>query len=175
MRNLILFVSFLLVLSSCKTLVPFTEDLKKTNSWKDTDLKQIQYYNSETITLRRQLNSNETGIVSGKIKVVDGQEVEEIIIKKGTPGVVTALPDNKMAISFELGDDYYLTFGIDKKRGNKYYLRLRELKDGRYAYVTYNNQAYQLSRSSLNAYLQVNMKKINNEQRELRVAKGRKL
>ena len=175
MKNLLIFAFALVALSSCKTLVPFTENLKDSNSWKDTDLKQIQYYNSETIILHRQLNKNETGIVSGKVKVIDGKQVEEIIIKKGTPGIVTALPLQKMAISFELGDDYFLTFGIDKKRGDKYYLRLRELKDGKYAIVTYNNKAYQLSPASLNSYLQVNLKKIDNQQRELRVAKGRKL
>ena len=175
MKNLLIFAVALVALSSCKTLVPFTESLKDANAWQDDDLKQIQYYNSETIILHRQLNKNETGTVSGKIKVVVGKQVKEIIIKKGTPGVVTALPLQKMAISFELGDDYYLTFGIDEKRGGRYYLRLKDYKKGEYALVTYQSKVYEVSPVSLTSYLQVNLKKIDNQQRDLRVAKGRKL
>lgn len=175
MKKLLIIAIVLLSFSSCKTLAPFTESLKNANDWKDNDLKQIQYYNSETIILHRQLNKNETGIVSGKVKVIDGKQVEEIIIKKGTPGIVTALPLQKMAISFELGDDYYLTFGIDEKRGGRYYLRLKEYKKGEYALVTYQDKVYEVSPTALNSYLQVNLKKIDKQQRELRVAKGRKL
>lgn len=176
MKNLLLFASFVLLLSSCKTLLPFTNDLKTSNSWSEDDLKKIQYYNSETIILHRQLKSNETGIVSGKVKVVDGIKVEEIIIKKGTPGVVSAIPDQgRLAISFEIGDDHYLTFGIDENRGNRYYLRLKDFKRNEYALVSYFDKTYNIPPSALNAYLQVNMKKINKEEKQLRVAKGRKL
>lgn len=175
MKKLIIIAVVVLGFSSCKTLVPFTENLKEANSWKDTDIKQIQFYNSETIILHRQLNKNETGIVSGKIKVVDGKEVEEIIIKKGTPGIVIAQPLQKIAVSFEIGDDYYLTFGVDKNRGDRYYLRLKDYKKGEYALVTYKEKAYELSPASLSSYLTINLKKIDKQQRELRVAKGRKL
>lgn len=163
-------------LSSCKTLIPFTEDLKTGNNWTDNDLKQIQYYNSEPIVLNRQLKSNETGIVSGKIKMVDGKEVEEIIIRKGTPGIISALPDdNRMAISFEISDDHYLTFGIDKQRGGRYYLRLKDYEKNKFALVSYFGKTYNIAPLALNAYLQVNLKNIKKEQLSLRVAKGRKL
>jgi hypothetical protein len=150
--------------------------LKTTNKWTDEDLKKIQYYNSEIIVLHRQLNSNETDIISGKIKMVDGKQVEEIIINKGTPGIISALPDeNRMAISFEIGDDHYLTFGVDEQRGGRYYLRLKDYEKNKFALVTYFDKTYNLEPMALNAYLQVNLKKINKQQSELRVAKGRKL
>ncbi|MCD8528450.1 MAG: hypothetical protein LRY27_00350 [Chitinophagales bacterium] len=140
------------------------------------DVKRIQFYNSENIILHRQLNSNETGIVAGKIKVIDGKEVEEIIIKKGTPGIVVATPNNEiLAVSFELGDNYYLTFGIDPKRGNRYYLRLKDYKKNEYALVSYSDKTYNISPQSLNSFLQVNVKRILKQQNKLRVAKGRKL
>lgn len=176
MKKLVLFALLIVSLSSCKTLIPFTDNLRTDNGWGDEELKQIQYYNSETIILHRQLNSNETGIVSGKIKMVDGKQVEEIIIRKGTPGVISAIPDgNRLAISFEIGDDHYLTFGIDQKRGGRYYLRLKDFQQNKYALVTYHGQTYNVGPQALSAYLQVNLKKINKLQKSLRVAKGRKL
>ena len=176
MKNILFIAIAILTLSSCKTLIPFSEDLKTDNNWNDDQIKQIQYYNSETIVLNRQLKSNETGIVSGKIKMVDGKQVEEIIIKKGTPGVISAIPDSeRLAISFEIGDDHYLTFGIDHNRGGRYYLRLKDYKKNQYAVVSYFDKTYNIAPQALNAYLQVNLKKINKLKTELRVAKGRKL
>lgn len=171
-----LLILAIISLSSCKTLIPFSEELKTDNNWNEAQLKQIQYYNSETIVLNRQLKSNETGIVSGKIKMVDGKQVEEIIIRKGTPGIISAIPDSKrLAISFEIGDDHFLTFGIDPQRGGRYYLRLKDYKKNQYAVVSYFDKTYNISPQALNAYLQVNLKKINKLKTELRVAKGRKL
>lgn len=176
MKKLLVFMMLLSFLASCKNLIPFTQDLKTTNKWTDEDLKKIQYYNSEIIVLHRQLNSNETDIISGKIKMVDGKQVEEIIINKGTPGIISALPDgSRMAISFEIGDDHYLTFGVDEQRGGRYYLRLKDYEKNKFALVTYFDKTYNLEPLALNAYLQVNLKKINKLQSELRVAKGRKL
>lgn len=176
MKKLVLFAFLIVSLSSCKTLIPFTDNLRTDNGWTDEELRQIQYYNSETIILHRQLNSNETGIVSGKIKMVDGKQVEEIVIRKGTPGVISAIPDgSRLAISFEIGDDHYLTFGIDQKRGGRYYLRLKDFEQNKFALVTYHGQTYNIGPQALSAYLQVNLKKINKLQKSLRVAKGRKL
>jgi hypothetical protein len=176
MRNIFFMAVALVVLSACKTLIPFTGELKSSNNWKDKEVKQLQYYNSEAIVLNRQLKSNETGIVSGKIKMVDGKQVEQITIRKGTPGIISTIPDSeRMAISFEIGDDHFLTFGVDNQRGGRYYLRLKDYEKNKFAIVTYFGKSYNISPTALNAYLQVNLKKINREKTDLRVAKGRKL
>lgn len=176
MKKLMLLLIPVFLLSACKTLVPFTNDLKTQNDWEEQDLKQIQFYLSNSITLHRQLSNSATEIVSGKIKTVDGKQVEEIIIKKGTPGIMTEMPDRKrMAISFEIDDSHYLTFGSYQNKGGRYYLMLREFKKNKYAKVSYVDKEFYISPESLNAFLQINMKKIQKEERKQRVAGGRKL
>lgn len=176
MRNIIYLCIFCFTLASCKTLVPFSSELREENNWKEDELNRIQFYTSETIILNRQLKNNSTNIVSGKVKTVNGRQVEEIIIKHGTPGVVSAYPDaERLAVSFEISDDYFLVFGVDKKRGDRYYLRLKEYEKNTLAKVTYSDQVFDVSPQSLNSYLVVNMKRINKEEKKLRVAKGRKL
>lgn len=176
MKKLILLLIPVFLFSACKTLVPFTNELKEQNGWKVQELKQIQFYLSTSITLNRQLSNSATAIVSGKIKTVDGKQVEEIIIKKGTPGVLTEMPDNKrMAISFEIDDSHYLTFGPYENKGGRYYLMLREFKKNQFAKVSYIDKEFYISPESLNAFLQINMKKILKEERKQRVAGGRKL
>lgn len=175
-KVLFLLGTILILFSSCRTLVPYTNQMKQQNGWNETQLRQIQFYNSHPIVLQRNLRSNETRIVSGRIKTVDGQQVEEIIIKRGTRGVVTAFPDSdRIAVSFEISDQYFLTFGVDNRKGGRYYLRLHDYKLGQYQRVTYSGQIYDLHPNGLNAFLQVNQKRINKLQKQLRVAGGRKL
>ncbi|MGB0884863.1 MAG: hypothetical protein ACPGVH_02170 [Chitinophagales bacterium] len=176
MKNLILVFLSVILLSACKTLVPFTQDLKNDNGWKEAELKQIQFYASNSIVLHRQLSQSETAIESGKIKIRNGKKVEEIIIKKGTPGVLTSMPDGKrMAISFEIDDSHYLTFGPYSNKGDRYYLMLKEFKKNQYAKVTYVDKAFYIAPESLNAFLQIDIKKILKEDRKQRVAGGRKI
>jgi len=176
MKKLILLLIPIMILSSCKTLVPFTNSLNTDNSWDEYDLRQIQFYLSNTITLYRQLNNSETKIESGVIKTVDGKKVEEVIIKKGTPGIVTTLVDKtKMSVSFEIDDNHFLTFGSYKNRAGRYYLMLKEYKKDRRSKVTYVQKEFFISNESLQSFLQVDMKRIKKEERDQRVAGGRKL
>jgi hypothetical protein len=176
MKNILLLILGASLLTGCRTLIPYTSDLRVENQWSQNDLKRIQFYVSQPIVLQRQLRSNETNIVSGKIKTVDGRQVQEIIIRKGTRGVVTAFPDDyRMAVSFEISDQHFLTFGVDPKRGNRFYLRLADFRPNEFARVTYYGETYDLSPSSLNAHLQINQKRINQLSKNMRVAKGRKV
>lgn len=176
MKNLILILIPVFLLSACKTLVPYNKELQIQNQWQEQDLKQIQFYLSNAITLNRQLSNSATAIVSGKIKTVDGKQVEEIIIKKGTKGILTEMPDNRrMAISFEIDDSHYLTFGAYENKGGRYYLMLRSFEKNKFAKVSYVDKEFYVSPESLNAFLQINMKQILKEDRKQRVAGGRKL
>lgn len=176
MKKLIFLLVPIFILSSCKTYVPFTNELKTNNNWNETDIKQIQFYLSNTITLHRQLGKSETKIESGVIKTVDGKKIEEVIIKKGTPGIVTNLADKKrMTVSFEIDDSHFLTFGSYENRDGRYYLMLKDYQKDKWSKVTYVKKEFYISPESLQAFLQVDMKKIKQEEREQRVAGGRKL
>jgi acid phosphatase class B len=176
MKKLIFLLIPIFLLSACKTYVPFTNKLKTDNNWNESELKQIQFYLSNTITLHRQLGNSETKIESGIIKTVDGKKVEEVIIKKGTPGVVSNLVDKtKMTVSFEIDDNHFLTFGSYQNRAGRYYLMLKDYKKDRWSKVTYVQKEFFISPESLQAFLQVDMKRIKKEERNQRVAGGRKL
>lgn len=176
MKKLILLLVPILLLSACKTYVPFTNKLKTDNRWNESDLKQIQFYLSNTITLHRQLGNSETKIESGVIKTIDGKKIEQIIIKKGTPGIVSNLADQKrMAVSFEIDDEHFLTFGSYKNRGGRYYLMLKEYQKDKWTKVTYVQKEFYISPESLQGFLQVDIKKIKKEERNQRVVSGRKL
>lgn len=167
-----------LVLLSCKSLEPLTENYVATNKWGEKELKRIQFYLSHDLVLQRKFVSGSTQIASGSIKTVDGEQVEEIVIPKGTPGVLEYYPNDKkgrVGISFEEGGkERYLMFAPNGQRGGRYYLLASSWNNG-IGKVNYDGKEYYTSRSGNIAFLMVNMKKIRKLELNKRIAKGRKI
>jgi hypothetical protein len=167
----------LLSISACSpTLTSFTQGMYDQYDWTESELKRIQFYVSDDIVLRRQLVGGKSEIISGEIKVIDGREVEEVLIRRKTPGVLLFLPkENRFAISFEAdGDNRYLVFGPNPKAGNRYSLLASEWRR-RSGKVTYEGRKFDVESSSAFASLMVDLKKIRKISVNSRTARGRKV
>ncbi len=170
-------VAMLFLFSSCSPrLSPFTQQLSDENGWTSEDLKQIQFYLSDDIILRRQISSGSSEIISGEIKMVNGRKVDEVIIRKGTPGVALFSPkENRLAVSFEDGGDQrFLMFGPSKKRGDRYVVLASEWSR-RQGSVTYDGKTYKTGSDSALASLLVDLKRVRKTSVRSHVAKGRKI
>ena len=175
MKKIILFVAVASLLSSCKNLVPYTDAMKTRHNWTDEQVKAIQFYVSHDVVLRRELANGTTDIVAGKIKMVDGRKVDEIFIKAGTPGVVSEIPSSsKMKVSFEMGDEHSLSFGVNPSIGEKFVLLGSEWRNGM-AKVHYAGNEYYTDPDSKFAYLMVDLRKVDKRSVTEHVAKGRKI
>lgn len=175
MKKLLFFLLITTGVYSCKTLVPYTDAMKQRYNWTDHEIRRIQFYVSDDIVLQRNLSNASTEIVQGKIKTIQGRKVDEIIIRAGTPGVMTEMPrQNKMLVSFEMGDDHHLSFGVNPNMGDKYVLLAAEWKNGS-GKVHYSGMEYHTDPDSRYAHLLVDMKKIDRMQVRQRVAGGRKV
>jgi hypothetical protein len=107
--------------------------------------------------------------------MVNGRKVEEVIVRRNTPGVFVFSPkDNRFAISFEESDDVYLMFGPNPKFGNKYSLLASDWKR-RTGSVTYDGRKWNVDGSDALANLMVDLKKTRKVSVNSRVAKGRKI
>ena len=163
--------------SSCATLVPFTTSLQKQYNLNDEDLNKVQFYNSDDILLYKDVsNTGRPTIEGGKIKVIDGREVEEITIKGLTKGVVISSDMNskKMGVSFEINDNYFLSFGENPKFNNKFCLFASNWSNN-LGEVTYNGEKYNTPTQSGKVYLLVDVRKLQKLNTKTRVAKGRKI
>ncbi|MGK0364088.1 MAG: hypothetical protein ACI85O_001142 [Saprospiraceae bacterium] len=172
---LVVFCIFLL--SACSPrLSPFTQKLYKENNWNPDQLKRIQFYLSDGVTLRRQRTDADSRISGGKIRMEQGREIEEIIIPKGTPGVLSYIPkENRFAISFEEGkSNRTLIFGPDSRGNNRYVLKVVKWKDTK-GIIRYDDKNYYIYKSDALALLMVDLKKIRKTQVKKRVAKGNEI
>jgi hypothetical protein len=175
MRNIFLFLVLTGLLSSCKNLVPYTDSMKKKYNWNDEQIKSIQFYVSHDVVLYRELTQGSTEIVQGKIKTINGRQVEEILIRQGTPGILTAIPkQDKMLVSFEMSDDHYLSFGVNPNAGEKYVLLASDWNNG-IGKIHYSNKEYYTSPDSKYAFLLVDLRRIQKMDINQRVARGRKV
>ncbi len=169
-------VLFLFVFSSCsKKLSVFDQRMQENNNWSQEDLKQIQFYLSEDISLKRISSSGTSQIENGKVKVERGRDVDQVVIDRGTPGVLLFSPkENKLAISFDADDDSkYLMFGPHPKLKGQYVVLASKWK-GRRAIVTYGGEKYRLVGSPYTKLL-LDIKKIDKSTISSKRAKGREV
>ena len=174
--RVILFILVLGSLASCSSnLRPFTQRLYDEFNWTDKEIQNIQFYVSDDIRLWRDAGKEETVIQNGKVRIVDGREVEEVIIKKGTPGVVLFSPkENRFAVSFNENDDSYLMFGPNEKANNRYVLLAKEWRK-RLGKVTYNGRLYETDSNSAYATLLLDIKAARKMKYNSSVAGGRRV
>ena len=111
----------------------------------------------------------------GTLTVKDGKSVEQVVIKKGTPGVIEKIVDgNTVMVSFEEGVEGGVVFGDSQDRKGPYYMRTASWKNGKRK-LNYGGKMYSTSSASSNIYLEFKMKRLRSFKKEERVVKGRKL
>lgn len=162
-------------LSSCSpTLSPFTQRLYEENDWSESELKRVQFYLSKDIVLRREASRASSRIEEGTIKIRDGQKVEEVVIRSGTPGVLVFMPkENRFAISFE-DDNKFLMFGPNPKAGDRYVLLASDWNN-RQGKVSYGDGKYWVDANNGIASLMVDLKRVRNTSVKSRTVDGRKI
>ena len=91
--------------------VPLTQELRTRHNLSAAELKSLQYYNSNTITLRRELLTAGKQVTEGhKLVLKSGQHIEEVVIEAGTPGAAVDVGPDFITVSFE--PDTALTFAL---------------------------------------------------------------
>ena len=176
MKYIALFLVLITAASCGPNLRPFTQNLYDQYQWSDNELERIQFYLSDDVVLTRQLTGGSSEIISGEIKIIDGRKVEQVVIRRGTPGVLLFKPkQNRFAIGFESNaDERYLIFGPNPKAGDRYSLLASDWnrRDGT---VTYDGRKWSVNSGSAFSSLMVDLKKINKVENSSRTAGGRRV
>jgi hypothetical protein len=174
-NHLFAFIGILGFLTSCSPRFSyFTEDLYEKQKWSENDVMRIQFFVSKDITLTRSLRAEQSSIQEGKIRIKNGQRIEQVVIKAGTPGILVIMPkEDRFAISFEEGDnEAYLMFGPNPKYYDRFALLARDW-DREQGKVSYRGQEYQVDASSAYAALMVDLRREGQTQYQSRKVGGR--
>ncbi len=145
------------LLAGCTTYrVAFTREIREQYLLESEDLKKLQYYLSDDITLQREFVRGDAEVSKGhKLVTKETGLVEEVIVRARTPGVATEVGDTYIAISFEPGKSLY--FGsppADRDPERKYKLLANRWTDA-YGEVPYDGRTFYAVGRSRAAYLEV--------------------
>lgn len=168
---------FILLLTSCAMQQPFTEQVKTKHELTEGEIKQLQFYVSHDIILFRAeaKPSGKKTTTEGTLTVSDGKDIEKVIIKAGTPGIVEKiLPGGKLAMRFEEGEGAVLIFGDPQNNNGRFTLMAADWDAG-VGTVMYKGKKYTMSSVGHSPYLKFKMKKLNQVTNDQRVVKGMKV
>lgn len=171
----ILFVALVgVMLSSCSSKTPYTTYLVNKYQFTEADLKKVQFYVSDDIILTTSETSSKVGTEQGKVVVSSNSSQDQIVIKKGTPGVLEKqIGTDKVQISFEVGEGRFLVFGSTGQR-EPFKLQAESWSNGQ-GKLTYAGKTYYATGTSGYAQLLIVLKKSQKKKSNQKVVEGRKV
>lgn len=175
MNRNIVYITLLIItftVSSCSNLIYFTQDIRDDLNVNNLDVEKVQFYNSEKITLKRNLSKEETQLAKGTILLENGEYYEEIIIPKKTKGVAVIEGSRYLKIAFESGENRNIRFDMNDEA---LYQISADSWDDNFGCIVYDTTTYFIVPKSSNTLLMVNKEYISNYEKKRRVVKGRSI
>jgi len=131
---------------------------------------QVQYYNDRKFVLQRNITRDEARVVGGKVRFVNGQYVERVVIRKMTPGVCEEYGPDHLNVSFETGDNRKLRFAVNYK--GRYQVSAIEWRKG-FGKVEYDTTFFYIKPGGERTTLKVKKQDVFVVKKDERVAPGR--
>jgi len=175
MRYKILTALFLvLLLTSCSSSKTYlSTEIRQKVEAAGVQLTQLQYYIDRDVELSREIKNDETKVTSGVVRFENGKKLNIITLKRNTPGVCIKVLPEKVLMSFEIGDDKFLTFGKTKYSNDADpYKILANSWIGNYGSVTYEGKKYFIH-SGTDARILIKTDELNKFEVNKRKMKGR--
>jgi hypothetical protein len=190
MRRRILLLASLLWLAACpgpgpdkpvvlkgvkimpQDLVPFTTALREEFQLTADQLKRVQFYVSDDITLQATRVSGQTAVAGGKLRKVGEMLVEEVFIESLTPCVAREIDASDLRVNFNASlPTHLLGFGDDGKSGGRYVLFARRWEND-IGQLGYGGSEFLAVERSGKAHLLVRKDLVEKMQKNRRVEPG---
>lgn len=179
MKKYILFLVLGVIVASCGTKIPYTNDIRDEFGLEsEKKVKQVQFITSATIIMEKNKQSGNQGTDDdGALVSQSNKEQNRVIIPIGTKCIFDGYGANEeLILRFEVGVAKTITFAMRPgTTSGKYYL-VADWNNGRSGgIIQYGNETYTATSSSGTAYLQVVRKRLQKTKRKDRVVKGMKV
>lgn len=151
--------------------VPFTHQMRLKHNLTPEEIKRLQFYVSDKIILHRIVTADDREILRGKLILSSGKTVEEVVVKKGTPGIAVDVKDDAIDVSFEEGT--FLPFARNTELfPEKYFLAVTKSDSGPPT-IQFDGRTYTVMDKSERAYLLISMEALTDIVNKRRVLPGR--
>ncbi|WP_439505734.1 hypothetical protein [Sediminibacterium sp.] len=156
--------------------VPFTRELQMKLMAYNVDIKRVQFYIDQKLTLTRALDSAKAEVASGGVRFINGKLINEIVIPAYTPGIAESGDMNGVRVSFENGNSFLF---VPAESEDKFVIAGNNWDNGTVE-IPYDRNIYRASAGDGNGNvadvrLVVKLTDINKIDKKTRVLPGRKL
>jgi hypothetical protein len=166
MKNLLILILSVVLLSSCSKTIVLTSSIKE--SLGEENVKKLQVYSSQKIVLEKTNANGSIKTVNGNIVVDKTQKSETIIVKRKTKGIIEKVSNDIMIVRFEMGDNKVLPFGLSN---TGYSLMAKEWKN-KEGVIEYAGNKYKAIETSGSTQLLVKAKQVNSYKKKVRKVSG---
>ena len=90
--------------------IDFTKSLRTSWNLSDDEIRQLQFYTHDAVTLERDVGGDIKSIIHGRLVVRAGHNIEVIEIPAETPGIATSVSNSVVDVCFEGACDSTLSF-----------------------------------------------------------------
>lgn len=165
-----------LAFTSCSTpKTYFTPSVRTKIESSNIPVSKLQFYVDRDVELRREVASGSAQVSAGVVKFENGKYVNIITLKKNTPGVCTRAYDDKIDVSFEMGEGRYLTFGKLKRDGRAPYTLYADAWGRELGEIKYDGKTYYILPAGSEAKLMIKKSALNTLKVERRKMSGREV
>jgi hypothetical protein len=113
---------FLSVASACAHPA-WTNQVREQYGLSDDEVRHVQFFTSGTIHLRREQPEQDRKVVENELVIADRLRVDDVIVRRGTPGIALRLEGDHMLISFSRAHpERALWFSRKKDGDGRFYL-----------------------------------------------------
>ena len=182
------------LLSGCVSRIQFTHSMRQglrastTEEAAEVQPGSFQYYVSRRIVLERALSSRKERIARGRIVLRKGRLLEQVIVRRGTPGIALDWGPDWIDVSF--ADGTALRFAHNPKTGHDSHgdpdLWEQRSLDGVYrlqatrktgvgSVVEFDGGQWTPSGTTMSAYLLIKRNSLTTHHRRRKILRGRRL
>lgn len=167
---ILMIVGFVPVFAQKK--IPFTQEMRDRLEGNELSLRQVQFYISKEITLRRKSGKQDIKLDKGKIAYGDEKKDEIVVIPKETEGVCEDFTKKSVKVRFEEGVSRGLQFV--RNQNNLFQIAADDWSTGN-GKVKYDTSYFYMDKEGANAILMVKKADIRKQTKKLNKAKGLKV
>ncbi|MFO0580451.1 MAG: hypothetical protein U1A78_41290 [Polyangia bacterium] len=108
------------LVASCTSYLPFTDRVADRYRLEPRDRTLLQYFVSDEFCLRRDTTDESAHITAGgTVRFFRGRRIEELRIRRHTPGTVVAMEAGGLGLSFMPGDDRSVLYFAPELDGDR--------------------------------------------------------
>jgi len=177
MKGIVFFALLALLVASCGTRVPFTDQLKDEYDLTPENMMKVQFYTSSVIILEKSSSSGSQGTGDDGALISNSSKTQDrIIINGNTKCVFEKMgAEDAIIVRFELGTGKVLTFNTRAAQTNGKYYLVANWAENKGGTLEYGNETYNIQSGGSSAYLTVILKKLQRTKRKDRIVKGMKV